>query len=193
MRIERVGTPVVVQGFFEPPQSVKGHGAHVQRIGVVRPQPLTNVETGERFFEAPLQLQQHTSLICRIQVCRINCKRALKARDRVRRAVVLDAGIAETVPERSVIRLELHRLVEHPQRIVAPIEIEQRRAEQGQIGRPRFPSDRARDPFDRVVELSGVETDERHQMQQLEMLRVSFERPPAAELGVEKPPRTQVA
>ena len=97
----------------------------------------------------------------------------------------LDERVSEIAPQAGIVGLELHRLVENPHRVLAPLEVEQRDAQCRQIGRLRIVPERAGRPFHRMVELLRVETHERHQMQDLGILGIRLEQLSAKNLRIE--------
>jgi hypothetical protein len=63
----------------------------------------------------------------------------------------------------------------------------QRNAEAVEMIRPDIPLVGVRNPFDGVVKLPGLQGEQAHELQRVDVIGIGLQRPPAAELGIEVP------
>src|SRR5215469_1597574 len=93
----------------------------------------------------------------RLQTTRIELERVLEGQYRVRRTPRLDQREAKILPKLRIAGFELHRLVKHQQRFLAPALREQRGAEARQVKWLGIAADRLGKPLHGMVVLLGME------------------------------------
>jgi len=177
-RIKCIGLPADGKRFFEPSLLMQGgcdvgQGNHaaLPHVGVVGLQLVAEIEIPDRFLVLFEFEEQTPAPACRVPMTRVEPECLLESQDRVCRTPRLGQRDAEALPELRVIRFELHRFVEHLQRILKAGLSEQCAAETYQVERLGIATDRTRNPLHRAIELLGIERQQSHQVQAVRMIR----------------------
>ncbi len=128
-RIEPQRALVVRQRLVEPVQPLQHHGANLPRRPVIRVKLRASAQIQKSFIQVSQLTEEMPGLVSRVGMVGIELERAPKAQKCLVRTPAFDQTSSQASPEACVIRLELYRLVEHPQRVVVAAQLQQSRTQ----------------------------------------------------------------
>jgi hypothetical protein len=152
----------VSEGLLVAPQALQRLRARGERLNIVGPQLVAQIEVKQCLLETRRLTQEDRGLARGVPKAGLKFKRALKAEDSFVIAAQLSQRQSETTPQLRVVGLEFDRSFECLERVGASALLQKRGPKRREIERFRLAPDRAKKPFNRVIQLFGMNTQQTH-------------------------------
>ena len=192
-RPKGVGPQTIGERCFEFFQAEQRAGACLQCRSVVGQHVIADIEARCRLLESPGVVEQNPALVGGVLVARIELEHMLKAQQGMVVALQLQQGVAHLFPQGGIVGLELDGLVEGLERFFAPALLQQRGCKTCDIIRLGLLRDRAGRPLQRVIVLSGAQSNQAHQVQGAGVIGIGCQQSLATDLSFEGSSRLQMA